>query len=190
MSHFLVRVAEWNSKRYDQVYDRNLALALVKEELQEYYDATNDTDRLDALGDIAFVCAGVLWKLQPFVGDYDTLFRTGWETTLDVLAVFPLRSITLVEAYVKHATLDNPEDAVMVYAGILVTAMFQLQELGLTIGQAERVVLAICDSNDTKSIPRKVVDPAIKANIDKGPYFVPPTVALDRILAEVRNAIN
>jgi hypothetical protein len=43
------------------------------------------------------------------------------------------------------------------------------------------VLNAICDSNDTKSVPNKHVDPSVKANTSKGENFVPPTEALSKM---------
>ncbi len=42
------------------------------------------------------------------------------------------------------------------------------------------VCLAICDSNDTKEVKGKTLA-HIKANINKGLGFVPPTLALQKI---------
>ena len=58
------RVVDWNSARYPQVYNHQLQVSLLTEEVQELAEAQESpVDTLDALCDITYVAIGAMWKL-------------------------------------------------------------------------------------------------------------------------------
>lgn len=56
---------EWNQIRGNtpDTFDINLEIAMLKEELNEFIEATTDVDRFDALLDLKFVLIGTLSKM-------------------------------------------------------------------------------------------------------------------------------
>ena len=56
---------EWNQTRGNtpDTFDISLEIAMLKEELNEFIEATTDVDRFDALLDLKFVLIGTLSKM-------------------------------------------------------------------------------------------------------------------------------
>ena len=172
------RVIDWNAARYDQEYDYELATNLLLEETQELFDAKTAVDKLDAIGDITFVAIGVLWKLG-----------FSERQIYDIFYVHDLTKISPAEAQhwlmnVQSIAMDliNHEQPGS-WPG-LVHALYSVFNTALSALRGMKcqnifydVVHTICDSNDTKEIKGKT--PAnVKANIDKGTSYKPPTDAL------------
>ena len=68
-------------------------------------------------------------------------------------------------------------DALVDIAYVAIGAMWKM---GLSPGGIHDALLAVCDSNDSKTTVKTAS--YIKANIDKGKDFVPPEVRLQEIL--------
>lgn len=169
------RIISWNAARYPQVFNKELQYNLAfgpDGEVQEFFDATNAVDRLDALGDIYFVAIGGMWKAglddQSILNTIQAELGTGSH----------IATFEECEAEFYH----NP---VTGFAKLIVRVMFEANGMGLDGVKFLRAVNAICDSNDTKPVVK--TDPSVKANIDKGTTYVPPTEALQNILAGVKH---
>lgn len=172
------RVSNWNAARYERVYNHELAASLINEELNEYYDQ-DPVAQLDALCDITFVAMGITWKLDWEHNEQDI--------TDAVELAHRLGNAGLEPIYALHALVaawEEGEVEVLIFTMAAVSICQQQAEgaLGYTADEFERALHAVCDSNDTKTITKTAAD--TKANIDKGSFYVPPTVALTKIHQE------
>ncbi len=178
LPNFVYRVIKWNELRYDQVYDYNLAKRLLLEETEELYRANSVVEKLDAIGDIIFVAVGVFWKLGVH-----------HEVIIDFFYGQDVRKLTLDQLHEQANTINlfccEALDDTLEYSypgfslatySTFITAIGTLKGLGLEDLLYE-VMDAICTSNETKSIGKKV-DTTIKANTVKGLDYVPPTTDL------------
>lgn len=60
---YIPRIVKWNSLRYDQVFDHNLATKIMAEEFVEFIKANEEVDILDALVDMIYIAIGAMWKM-------------------------------------------------------------------------------------------------------------------------------
>ena len=160
------RVAAWNNARYEQVYNAELAANLLCEEAKELLDALAVNDQvefLDGVADVMFVAVGCVWKQNGRI-ELDKLVEFNPEQ--DVMEVFG----SLIEK-TRMPTIYEINNA----------CVCLLHSNGYTAEDYFEALLAVCDSNDTKAIKKTASN--VKANVDKGAYFVPPTEALKRIVA-------
>lgn len=175
------RVAAWNSKRYDRVYNLDLTVALLKEEFSEWLEAVEPVDQLDALCDVIYVAFGALWKLNLSDNRMQQVMHTGItdmqsfvDSTLYDPAVYIAAAITQLEI--------GGQNDVLVH--IIALAATQTYHMGLSNGQLIDALLIVCDSNDSKSVKKTASD--IKANDgDKGQSFIPPEPRLQALLDSV-----
>jgi hypothetical protein len=174
------RVILWNKQRYEQEYNYDLAAQLLLEETSELFEAKSDIDKLDAIGDIFFVAIGVFWKLglpneviQRIFHDLD-LTKATIEETNDLCN------------NIEYAIMEEVSDVIGAYPGIKLACYSAfICALGTLRGMNMQhtiydIVHAICDSNHTKEIKGKTPS-HIKANINKGKGYKPPTEALMNI---------
>ena len=147
------RVINWNSARYEQIFNLELTSKLLQEELDEFLVATTEVDQLDALMDIAYVAIGAMWKLGCDAEE--------------------------IAEHICYESIQNK--AIMPYVK-LVNFAFETASYMLDMEPPEVIsaFLVVCDSNDTKAI--KKTSPNVKANIDKGAGFVRPEPTLQLIL--------
>lgn len=179
------RVSAWNAARYEQEYDKELALELLEEEYTEWLDSETEVEALDAICDVTYVACGVLWKLEA--EDDRKTCDLAWEYAMsfnkqEVLAPMTLCSVLLD---LLECDLIEPVFAMFVFRSVCVN---QMMYLGLSAEQCNEALLAVCDSNDTK--PAKKTASNIKANVDKGAEFVPPTETLQKILDNRANRVH
>lgn len=66
---------------------------------------------------------------------------------------------------------------------IIYVAIGALWKMGFNSEQIYSAIAIVCRSNNTKSITKTKSD--IKANINKGNYFIPPTDAIEELLKEL-----
>lgn len=187
MTNIVQQCIAWNAARYDRVLNLEQALNLLTEETNELFAADNIIDKLDAVGDISFVAMGVLWKAGVPESIIAEIIGIDSETNANN---FSNCSTLLLYGTHSAISLDLPDLVDSSDAFIAVNAallglwycVFELKRIGL---QQEyfNIVKAICDSNDTKEIKGKV-DPSVKANIEKGSSYIPPTMSLKRIVAQ------
>lgn len=186
LGDILKRVSNWNSKRYERQYDRNLSVNLIAEELQEYMEATTDVDRLDALCDTVYVALGILWKINV---DDEVLEYNADESNKQVARLLETNTFEPVQLAftVLQAYKYDKDYPVALAAQLLITlCMTQMSMMYLSHTDKIEALLVVCDSNDSKSIKKTAAH--IKANDgDKGPYFTPPEARLGAILDRVRN---
>ncbi len=173
----VLRVFNWNSKRYDRIYDEQLTLNLLFEEWQEWIESTKEVDLLDALMDTAYVAYGAIWKLglQPNVQQAAGIV----DAILEIAGIEPGY---IVPCYAK-VLQGNCSDLIDNATALLIIVMLceaQAMNMGLTHDEVEKAFEVVCDSNDSKTI--KKTDPKVKANIDKGNFFVAPEPRLQLIL--------
>lgn len=172
------RVCAWNAKRYDQVFDHDLAIDLIQEEFNEILLASTETDKLDGLCDMTYVALGAIWKLgngfdvakirQAF-NDVNKLYEV--ECPAPILMLIPF----LLE-------VEDGADHDMWLYRCLAHAHAEALMMQLTAEQFEEAMLIVCDSNDTKTVEKTASN--VKANMDKGPYFTPPEPKLAALLAK------
>ena len=76
----ILRTIQWNTTRGNTpaTLDLDLEVNMLKEELQEFIDATTEVDRFDALLDLKFVLLGTLGKM----GLTPDLIIDGYEAVL------------------------------------------------------------------------------------------------------------
>lgn len=182
------RVADWNSKRYEQEYNHQLAISLLREEYNEWRTDKELVKKLDGLCDVVFVALGIAWKTKLSWEDLSEHLSMSMDEFLgatDSINVQPAYMLsTLIDVYeveVEYTTAAAMADMVLL-------TLAQATYMGLTPDQFIEALLVVCDSNDSKSI--KKVASNIKANAgDKGAYFIPPEPRLQAILnkAEVFN---
>lgn len=183
------RVMNWNAARYEQVFNYDLALALLKEETEELFGSDLHQDIMDAVGDITFVSIGIMWKLGF---NSDTVSKA--LVHLQKLEYHEVGAYTIDTHLALVAQLQNLDEVQLeqvfsILHYVVTTLAFvcipALNDLGLKNHFFELLNI-ICDSNDTKSLPSEKVDASIKANTSKGKNFVPPTRDLITLYNKVK----
>lgn len=170
-------ICQWNVLRYKQEPCHELAMKLLFEELQETEDAYRVEDKvaiLDGLGDIFYVAIGVLWKTGLTAARIQQLMN----------AVDQGNRFTPSPAVALHWYQDDPQNHIL-----CMVALGAFQRLEYLLGSdqlALDVIRAICISNDSKRI--ETVPSHVKANVNKGLNYIPPTEALKSILARYSDA--
>lgn len=178
----VARCIAWNMQRYNREYNQELAVRLLIEEVDELFAADQFVDVLDAVGDIAFVAIGVMWKAGVPQQVIEQFFYRHDLASLSSHGAYNLVG-NICSVYLNNA---NEEVADLCYAGVhlaayscMVVALSAIRGTGMQRHFYD-VVAAVCDSNDTKAVREKVA-PNVKANVDKGAGFVPPTARLQQI---------
>ena len=185
MEQLVTRVIAWNAARYPQQSNTALTLALLGEELDELYLATNKVEALDAIGDILFVAIGALWKIgcsAESISRVITMIFLSGQDSKD-LARSASHSISELLNANGLVLFANKDDIILI-TSIISYLHLVLYPCLVAIGRlsmVETILDAICTSNETKSIPGELTDPSIKANSGasgKGPNYVSPKIAL------------
>jgi hypothetical protein len=163
-------ICQWNAARYDQEYDHDLTMRLIREEHQEGLAAFESGDMVelaDAYGDRFYVAIGGLWKMGLSATDIVEL--------MDYLT--PLGAPAAAIA-INWASSDGRP------ATIAFVALNAFESLAALLqGDSDAaldVIRAICISNDTKDAKKTASN--VKANTTKGIGYVPPTKAIEAIL--------
>ncbi len=71
-------------------------------------------------------------------------------------------------------------DQIDALCDIVYVALGAMWKLGLSAEQIDKCLSAVCDANDTKVAIK--TEAHLKANKVKGPDFIPPEVAIERVL--------
>lgn len=183
------RVGGWNALRYEQVFNMELLVELLTEELNETVEAKAPVDILDGRCDQAYVAIGGIWKLNLAEDDIaqafgeasitlDSAMRTGF-----ALQEFNTAIALNISALLSPALMVTPQQTATILAMIcLLNHAAVEQQFDVNFFDAMHIV---CDANDSKSVQK--VASNIKANIDKGSSFVPPEARLQALLDEVQN---
>jgi len=180
------RVANWNSQRYDRVYDHNLTLSLLKEEFQEWSDSCTAVDALDGLCDIIYVAYGALWKLNLSDNAMQIVMHEGiisvqqYADNYSIPPGYGVASTLLCYAKTEEYQLLSE---------IIALAFCQMYYMGLNGDDAIEALNIVCDSNDSKSVKKTTADK--KANDgDKGADFIAPEPRLQALLDRVQARDN
>jgi len=166
-------ICNWNAARYKQEPNHELSMALLFEELDEIEAACTANDKigiLDGLGDIFYVTIGVLWKTGLTALQIQQLIDH-----VESMNHYKVNS----PAVALHWYCDDPQNHVL--AILALSALARLEWLLGSDELAMEVIRAICISNDSKEV--KKTPSHIKANLQKGKSYTPPTRALESILA-------
>lgn len=199
MQTIFERVSNWNAARYEQEFNMDLAVKLLNEEygrewLPHYEEAAQrapsalqDAKLLDDLADICFVAFGIIWKIggtwQDIIDAQERVLGQqvkAMETWPQVRPGFFIGS--LIDSFKHDNELGVIDSMVQIINCCTAEAMYSLC---VTPELFEQAMLAVCDSNDSKSIKRVASD--VKANAgDKGPYYFSPVQALVGIMKEAK----
>lgn len=172
------RVAAWNAARYDQEYNHELTIKLLKEELTEYIEAGTPVDELDAFCDLTYLAMGGLWKMDVELDARTAIHALeAVEATMHNGIVF--HPMSLLGIVLSEAHFD-PLAALYKTLGI---TQYMMLKMGFNQSQCEAAMNIVCDSNDTK--PAKKTASDVKANIDKGSTFVAPEPRLQKLLDSI-----
>lgn len=172
----ITRVCNWNAARYAREVNPALQRNLLVEEYNETVKAIEDSaispakfvEVLDGVGDILFVAIGGLWKhgLSP--------------KAIQFCVSRAIKSQPLTNDELTVGILPNKYDMYDNLAFINVAS--QLTDMSL-----DSILQCICTSNETKEVVK--TDTGIKANINKGAGFVPPTADLEKLIDEFGSII-
>ncbi|AWD90273.1 putative NTP pyrophosphohydrolase [Dickeya phage Amaethon] len=175
------RVAKWNSLRYDRLNSPALTVQLLNEEFTEWRDSVTAVELVDGLCDVIYVAYGALWKHNLSDNQMQSAMYHGFIDVQQFVDPFPLRPAYAVSSFINaYAVKQDPENL----AAIIALCYSELYSLGFTEEEAERAVLIVCDSNDSKSVKKTASD--IKANDgDKGASFIDPAPRLQALINEV-----
>lgn len=189
MEQVFTRVAKWNAARYDQEYDQELTLKLLREEYREWVEAEELPEQVQELCDVIFVAYGAMWKLgYELSSDLAQLCFREVDQVVQCEAVYPgtfVNSTIDILEMNKIPVFEN--DRMKHVFKIALFAQAQLLAYGLTFEEVIECMLVLCDSNDSKKIVKTASD--VKANDnDKGSYYKSPIPGITAILKE--NGIN
>lgn len=176
------RVAKWNEARYPRVYNHELAVSLLEEELTEYFEAKTSVDQLDALCDLVYVSMGILWKTHVSMKMLDSDSARSNSQALALLTGHDFEPIHLVAAVLaRHKYIPDNYSVSLAVQTVITLCMVQMTGIGLNTEESLEALVVVCVCNDSKSV--KKTEPHIKANgKDKGKDFVAPEYALSIIL--------
>lgn len=176
-----LQVIDWNSKRYDRVYDTVLLCELLQEELDEYWESSDIVKQADALCDIMYVALGGIWKLESDIEDIEVVFELTAEHTAGAVNYLGIPPACLITSMIDAISKKTDANDLWKLQTIIQCCLYQFQSLGHDFQTAVDCLKAVADSNDTKSI--KKTDSNKKANDgDKGNYYVSPVAQLSKIL--------
>jgi len=164
-------VCEWNDARYPQEPSHALSMSLLFEEFKELETAYSKGDKvaiLDGLGDLFFVAIGVLWKTG----------LTASQITQLIDAVSSSNKAVPPVSVALHWYQEDVQNHVLCLLVLAVTT--ELEYLLESEQLAMDVYRAICISNNTKEVKKTAKE--VKANIEKGLSYKPPTEMLKTIL--------
>lgn len=175
------RVTDWNKVRYDQNFDFKLAQSLLLEEIEELHTAERWPDILEGVGHITFVTVGILWKLRV---DTDDIVRV-FENTNKAKSLNQVDNIVdyYIGSLVTKYKFGRQEILFLKFAlnTVFITCVIYLGRIGMQHTLID-ILGIVCDSNETKSLPKSKVKANAKANTDKGDLYVPPTEALIQLI--------
>lgn len=189
-SNVVRQTIAWNSARYDRVYSKELTMSLLVEEGTELQDSQSLTDVLDACGDITFVCIGALWKLGFDESEIENLIlksNLSGRPVEEVKNILTDNVINLLYSP-KLRAIDNKlklQEEASIIVGYLYAVLAQLDRINMQ-HEFLPILKVIANSNDTKEI-RSKTHYTVKANIQKGSNFVPPTAGLKKLLQQNRS---
>ena len=188
MRRVIQRVANWNKARYERVYDNTLTVSLLREEQREWLEAKTPTDKLDALCDLIYVAIGAMWKLDIDSQTANEAHAQSVQVVSNQLECNELYPAMYNNTYIDVLEFDNEYPVVVSLQLIITSSLAEMTGLGLDHDQCIEALLIVCDANDSKTITKTSSD--VKANVDKGPFFVAPEARLTKLLEAARGKLN
>ncbi len=179
-----LRVINWNQARYNQEFNYKLAVDLLMEELHELFNAKNEVEVLDAIGDICFVAIGVFWKAKVPLKTIDFIWHNLHSTLTCADLVWKCDHFNeLLITGSDYKKWNNGEKAACTLAlhCMYLVCGHKIASMKIELSKIADILKIICDSNDTKEIKGKTAA-HVKANITKGESYVAPTAALNDLL--------
>ena len=188
MHTVFTRVCAWNKARYKQEHDKALTLNLIREEYQEYREATTKVDQLDALCDLVYLAMGAIWKCGASTAAMEQSQARSAEIMEVMIEAGETNPVYFISTFMDaYEDLDN-YPTVQAMCNVIMAAIVQANGLGLDMAQFEQAMLIVCDSNDSKPAVRTASN--VKANIDKGDTFIAPEPRLQELLDEVAKHVH
>lgn len=185
MIDFMKRVAVWNSKRYEQEFDKQLFIELIREEHKEWRDADSEVKKLDALCDTVYVAFGGSWKANLGLGELDQAMVHASNVLLNLIDCTELYPAYFISTYMDVFEDSEEYPLATTIALVVSSCMAEMSAMGLSRAQALKCLNIVADSNDSKTIDKVAAN--VKANKNKGPYFVAPEPRLQAVLNERLN---
>lgn len=178
------RIARWNGQRYEQVYNQNLAVSLLREEYAEWRLDKLPVQKLDGLCDVVYVALGVIWKANIDRALVQMAQERSMETADALVNAWELNPAYFIGSIIDVLEVEDDYPVEQAMMNVVSLATAQAFSMGLTYPQWIEALLVVCDSNDSKSVKKVAAD--IKANAgDKGLSFIDPAPRLLDILAKV-----
>ena len=183
MSSVYDRVCAWNAARYEQEYHGKLLSSLLTEEYTEMLDAKTEVEYLDALCDLQFVALGGMWKLDADPAALDAHFEANVDALETVEEFMRSENVPLffyIPTLISLIERVDTKSKIIMLQRLVMICQAAMVDLGFGSAESEQAMLIVCDSNDSKSIQK--TDAHVKANKDKGPFFVAPEPRLQALL--------
>ena len=181
MLEIFKRVEKWYEIRKDKVPDQDLQHSLLCEEYHEWLQATKPVDECKELADIIFVAMGGIWSLSVSNdenSEVSDVVQDRCEANAPVELVPPGYSIGAVIDVL--GTLAGVS-VIQLYHLIITLALAQMIRYGHSQDTIRSMLLAVCDSNDSKSLDR--IPTGEKYGPEgKGLHFQPAEPAIRKIL--------
>lgn len=171
-------ICSWNAARYEQIPSSELTFDLLSEELLETGQAITNEDlveTVDGLADMFYVAIGAIWKVGLSPSQIVKLLDS-----IDDELVRQEKELPLIA---KSLLAFEMEPDIDLLAFIALRALEWLESIVFGPENALAIIRAVCDSNDTKEVKKTAHD--VKANVDKGTDYIPPTDAIKVILDAV-----
>lgn len=169
---YVERIIGWNKDRFNQEETKPEELyELANEELHELHNALTEIEKLDAIGDIAFIVIGAFWRL-------------GYEEKV-LIRLFG--SSLALSDYIMIAQEIHYERCSKITDYFIQSLAFEAQTELSYLGYDKYfgdLMNIICDSNETKILPLLPGDPQAK---NKGPNYIPPTYAIKQFIKKHDN---
>lgn len=184
LTKFTEQAANWNALRYEQKFDLSLTLDMIDEEMNEYNEAKDLVEQVDALCDICFIAAGALWKLNL---KFDL---QGFNSFFNFYQLEDLNYNQVVtNVFVVMHNYPGLYNHACALHQILASTFDMLSYKLASRDNAILALLCIANSNDTKSVKNIPVG-AKYSEEGKGNEYVPPTAALTQLIAEIANEVK
>lgn len=177
---FCQAVAKWKELRGERVFDSAMSLSLLNEELNEYVNAEEAHEAIDAAVDIAFVAAGAIWS-----ANYPLC-----EGSLKSMKLF---NEDLASSLPFHMNIANALSNMVAFEGthiflgncyqIIGACYVHVCQILNSEALGQQAFEAIVVSNNTKTA--QIIPIGEKYSPEgKGAGFIPPTETLKLLVAE------
>jgi hypothetical protein len=176
------RVKKWNELRYgEQKHNKTFTLVMLREEYREWMEAAKHgyiVAEAKELADIAFVALGAISKFKHSNAQIDLLLEEAFNSA-NFLITPMFHPVFNIAALLDLVYVSPDEDCTEVLALVAALSVLSLGSHNVPPQVCLDILLAVCDSNDTKLIvPLASGD---KGTL-KGEGYVSAEPAIQRIL--------